>query len=159
MKPYVSIPRMLALRSVVLVAACALSVGCGSEKTSPFERFERLPTIAELVTVDLGEYHIPVPVEPTAESSPTTATQVQIEFRLHAAVLPQHEATMISNFERLEGRLRDRVIHVCRHASAEELLDPELSTLKTELSDSLKPFIGNARIERLHIEDPQVRRL
>lgn len=159
MKPYVPNPTLYALCGAILLAACAMSVGCGSKKTSPFERFERLPTIAELVTVDLGEYHIPVPVEPTAESSPNSATQVQIEFRLHAAVLPKHEATMISNFQRLEGRLRDRVIHVCRHATAQELLDPELSTLKTELSDSLKPFIGNARIERLHIEDPQVRRL
>lgn len=157
MKQYCSNSTLWSLAGVAGCWLCA--VGCGSHETSPFEHFEQLPTVAQLVTVDLGEYVIPIPIEPGSTATPTAATQVQIEFRLHAAVLPEHEGVLTNNYQRLEGRLRDRVIHVCRHATADELLDPELSALKTQLADSLKPFIGNARIERLHIADPQVKRL
>lgn len=140
--------------------ACLLAgAGCGQTETSPFERFERLPTIEQLVTVDLGEFVVPVPVEPGEDATPISATQVQIEFFLHAAVLPEHERTLRQNYERLEGRFRDNVIDVCRNTSIEDLLDPGLTTLKTHLADSMKPFIGDARIERIHIVDPQVKRL
>lgn len=137
---------------------CATTAGCGSDAISPIERFERLPSVEQLVTVDLGEYVIPIPVEPTTPS-PIAATQVQIEFRLHAAVLPEYESTLRSNYKRLEGRLRDNVIEITRNTSIEDLLDPTLTTLKTHLADSLKPFVGAAHIERIHIADPQVKRL
>lgn len=139
--------------SVIIVA------GCGSSGTSPFERFERLPTVEQLVTVDLGEFVVPVPIEAPLDASPIAATQLQIEFFLHAAVLPQYERTLKSNYSRLEGRFRDKVIEVCRSTSVEDLLDPQLTTLKSRLADSITPYIGDARIERIHIADPQVKRL
>ncbi|MDA8746153.1 hypothetical protein N9N28_16125 [Rubripirellula amarantea] len=145
-----------------LVAAALLSLsaaGCGSAERSPFERFERLPTVAELVTVNLGEYVVPIPVEPGGDASITAATQVQIEFFLHAAVLPEYERTLRNNYERLEGRFRDNVIDVCRNTAVEDLLDPGFTTLKTHLADALKPYIGDAHIERIHIAEPQVKRL
>lgn len=147
------------LPAALAVAIVLSTIGCGGTETSPFERFERLPTVEELVTVELGEYVVPVPVEVSNEASLLAATQVQIEFFLHAAVLPRHERTLRRNFERLEGRFRDNVIEVCRNTPVEDLLDPSLSTLKTHLADSMRPFIGDARIERIHIADPQVKRL
>lgn len=143
---------------VATVVLCAAVGGCGSEELSPIERFERLPSVADLVTVELGEYVIPIPVDP-ANESPIAATQVQIEFRLHAAVLPENEKTLRNNYERLEGRFRDTVIETCRNTAIEDLLDPSLSTLKTHLTDALKPYIGSAHLERVHIADPQVKRL
>ena len=147
------------LLAPALTAAVLMMSGCGTADTSPFERFERLPTVEQLVTVDFGEYVVPVPVEPGEDSDGMAATQVQIEFFLHAAVLPQHERSLRSNFQRLEGRFRDNVIDVCRKTSVEDLLDPSLMALKTHLADSMKPFLGDARVERIHIVDPQVKRL
>ncbi len=149
------------LLAQALAAACAAGVlaGCGSSSTSPFERFERLPTIEQLVTVELGEYVVPVPVEVAHSSSPVAATQLQIEFFLHAAVLPEHQRTLEKNYERLEGRFRDMVIEVCRNTPVEDLTDPHLTALKAHLADSLKPYIGDAQIERIHIADPQLKRL
>lgn len=144
---------------ILFAAICLAMAGCGPSERSPFERFERLPAVEELVTVPLGEYVVPIPVDVASAETPIAATQVQIEFELHAAVLPQYERTLKSNYERLEGRLRNDVIEVCRNLPVEELMDPTLTSLRTHLADSLKPYIGHARIERIHIADPQVKRL
>ncbi|MCO6044005.1 hypothetical protein NG895_08800 [Aeoliella sp. ICT_H6.2] len=144
--------------TIATAVLCAALGGCGDEGLSPIERFERLPALEDLVTIELGEYVIPIPVEPTSDS-PIAATQVQIEFRLYAAVLPENEGTLRSNYERLEGRFRDTVIETCRNTSIEDLLDPTMTTLKTHLADSLKPYIGSAHLERIHIANPQVKRL
>lgn len=153
---HLTTPARLALGLLPLLLAGS---GCGQAETSPFERFERLPTVEQLVTVDLGEYVVPVPVEPGEDASGVAATQLQIEFFLHAAVLPEHVRSLRQNYERLEGRFRDNVIDVCRNTSVEDLLDPSLTTLKTHLADSMKPFLGDAQLERIHIVDPQVKRL
>ncbi len=144
---------------LVLATVQVPLLGCGASQPSPFERFERLPTVQQLETVDLGEFVVPVPVEVSSDASPIAPTQVQIEFFLHAAVLPEHLRSLKSNTVRLEGRLRDKVIEVCRNTAVEDLLDPQLTTLKARLADSLTPFIGDAHIERIHIADPQVKRL
>jgi hypothetical protein len=149
----------LMIRLVIAGWSCAVTAGCGSSERSPFERFERLPTIEELVAVDLGEYVVSVPIEVRTAAGPVAPTQMQIEFFLHAAVLPKYEKTVRANFERLEGRLRDKVIETCRNTQVEDLLDPQLTILKVHLADSLKPYIGDARIERIHIADPQIKRL
>ncbi|QDU54291.1 hypothetical protein Pan181_04720 [Aeoliella mucimassa] len=146
-------------RCAAIALGCAVLTGCGSSGKSPFERFERLPTVEDLSTVDLGEYVVPIPVYPGDGAGPTAATQVQIEFELYAAVLPEYERTLTSNFERLQGRFRNKVIEVCRNTAMEDLLDPTLTTLKARLADELKPFIGDSHIERIHIADPQVKRL
>lgn len=138
---------------------CAAVAGCGSNSNSHFERFERLPSVKELVTVPLGEYVIPVPVTTDEQSKPNAATQVQMEFALHAAVLPENARTVSNSFARLEGRLRHKVIEVCRNTPVDDLLDPTLTALKTHLAESLKPFMGDAQIERIHIVDAQVVRL
>ena len=146
-------------RCAVAVVCCAGVVGCGSSDNLHIDRFERLPTVEDLDTVELGEYVVPVPIDPGENASPLSATQVQIEFNLYAAVLPEYKRTMEDNYLRLQGRFRDTVIDVCRNTDMEDLLDPTLNTLKAHLADALKPFIGDAHIERIHIGDPQVKRL
>ncbi len=135
-------------------------VGCGSEPASPFARFERLPSVKQLVTVPLGFYLVPVPVGrgESIDDRPLHG-QVQLEFELHAAVLPKHESWLAESYERHEGRLHDSVIQICRDTPVEDLLDPTLTTLKAHLTDTLQHYFPRATIERLHLNDPQVKQL
>jgi hypothetical protein len=84
---------------------------------------------------------------------------VELEFELHAAVLPEDESSLTDSYERHEGRLRDSVIQVCRNTPIEDLLDPALTTLKAHLIDTLRPYFHDVTIERLHLGESQVKQL
>lgn len=143
-----------------VAACCASLAGCGADPPSPLERFEKLPSVEDLVTVSLGSYIVPVPLNPDSEeiASPT-AMQMQVEFELHAGVLPEFASSVRDSYEQMEGRFRDSVILVCRNTPMEDWMDPSLTTLKTHLADSLAPYFRDATIERIHIGEPQVKRL
>lgn len=148
------------LAGLALAACCAVLAGCGQERPSPLERFEKLPSVEELVTVPLGSYIIPIPLFQELDSlASPTATQMQVEFALHAAVLPEFETAVREGYEEMEGRFRDSVIRVCRNTPMEDWMDPSLTTLKTHLTDTLGPYFDGADIERIHIADPQVKKL
>lgn len=147
----------LLLVGCVLLVGCA---GCSSETSSPLERFERLPSVEELVTLPLGEYLAPIPLAPGRnEQGLPLARAVQFEFTLYAAVTPKHVPIVENNFELNEGRIRQSVIEVCRNTPIEDLLDPPLTTLKAHLADELRPYFRYVTIERFHIDGPQVKQL
>ena len=138
--------------------------GCGSSEPepTPFARFERLPSVEQLSTVALGVYHVPVPLSTHQRDDVDTRAlhgQVQLEFELHAAVLPKYEKSLTDSYERNEGRISNSVIQVCRNAPIEDLLDPSLTTLKSHLMDALQPFFRHVPLERLHLSDSQVKQL
>ena len=145
----------------VIAAAVTVLPGCGSESNIPFEQFERLPRINEkLSMVPIGEYVIPVPGEYSVEADlQKRHKMVQFEFRLHAAVLPKYEQAVTNNYEDHQGRIQDAVIRVVRSTKVDDLLDPALVTLKGHLGDSIQPYLSDSVVERLHIEDPQIKPL
>lgn len=139
------------------VAWCAaMVVGCSGPTTSPFEKYERLPTNAALSTLSLGKYVVSVPID---REFPHGRMQVQLEFELYVAFLPEHRRLMETEFARLEGRLRDRVIDACRSTRTDDLVDPTLTTLKAHLVETVQPFFAHAPIERIHVTDVQVKSL
>jgi hypothetical protein len=84
---------------------------------------------------------------------------VQIEFELYAAVMPRYTGHVKLEMERLEGRLRDAVIQACRHTPVDDLLAPLMTTFKSHLEETIRPYFANASIERVHIADIQIRQL
>jgi hypothetical protein len=139
--------------SFVCLAGLALA-GCGHQAEFEFDHLDVAPVEEELAEVPLGEYHIPVPVaQARGRKQPEQRNRLQLDFRLVALVPPADEPLFSDAWQRHEGQIRDRVISICRNASAEELLEPELATLKARLTDALASQVGEKGMRQLLITD------
>lgn len=148
-----TIPR--ALRLVVLLALPLLS-GCGGPAKSKFEFdcLDVVPAEDELNEFPLGEYKVPVPLmDHPGPSRFGGCNRLQFDFELYALVSPKEEAQFEDAWNRHEGVIRNRVIEICRRATADELMEPELSTLKARLSDALALQLGEKRLRQLLINN------
>jgi len=144
------------IRSIALFASCALLLaGCGGDGgMAKYEEFENVHFREELVEVPLGHYAVPVPVLRTDEAGEVVReNSIQMKFTLHGLVAPYHvaEAERIRN--RHEGELRDRVIRVCRNSSLEDLVEPQLSTLKSRILDVAQPLFEGVMLKRVVVTD------
>ncbi|MEN0109839.1 MAG: hypothetical protein AAF805_03865 [Planctomycetota bacterium] len=133
-----------------VLGACVLA-GC-SEAPKAFEMDEvtRLPDREELIEVDLGSFIVPVPVvleQAIDRFEPDNL--MQIEFDLFAVVEPSHVKKLERILERNGGRLRDRVIRVCRNTSRDDLIEAEWATLKAHLLDATQSLLGGPEVRRL----------
>ncbi|MEM6331149.1 MAG: flagellar basal body-associated FliL family protein [Planctomycetota bacterium] len=149
-----------AAAAAACVAVCGLLfvsgvTGCGSgEALHDYERFEQLQLRESLVETPLGRYSIPVPVIRLDEAGEMVRTNlIQIKFALHGLVKPGQEDDTARLFERNEGQLRDRVIRVCRNSSLEDLLDPQLSTLRSRILDAAQPLFESVVLKRVLVTD------
>jgi hypothetical protein len=113
-----------------------------------------LPAEEELNEFPLGQYKVPVPLAATpGHSRFGGCNRLQFDFELFALVSPKEESQFKDAWNRHEGVIRDRVIDICRRATAEELMEPELSTLKARLSDALASQLGEKRLRQLLINN------
>ena len=62
-------------------------------------------------------------------------------------------------WQRHEGKIRDRVIQVCRNARLEDLQEPELAKLKSHLVDAVQAELGTNSIRRLLIAEVVTQKL
>jgi len=128
--------------------------GCGPTSHFEFDHLDVAPVQEELTEIPLGEYRIPIPVaEGRGRKRLVHRNRLQLDFRLVALVPPSGEPLFSDAWERHEGQIRDRVILICRNATAEELLEPELATLKVRLADALASQIGEKCVRQLLITD------
>jgi flagellar basal body-associated protein FliL len=104
--------------------------------------------------LSLGKYTVPIPmlVNP-AGKRPAQYNRFQFDFQLFALVSEQEKSQVEEAWKRHEGKIRDRVIQICRNASIEELQEPELAMLKAKLMDALSPQLGNDDVQRLLITE------
>jgi len=137
-----------------IVVGCVVVAGCGSESTFEFDSLDMAPAQEELSEFSLGEYKIPIPVATdSAQERPERRHRFQLDFQLHALVLPASVARVTAAWERHEGEIRDHVICVCRNATVDELQEPELATLKTRLMGELAPQMGDKEVRQLLITE------
>ena len=150
-----NIPRCFILYAPLV----AISVGCGSESSTRFAHLELLPREEELLEIPFGEYAIPIPALKEIGGQHPRTNRVQLEFSLYAVISPADEAYLSESWERHEGKIRDRLIQVCRNASIEDLGEPEMITLKARMLDAAQPLVGPDRIRRLLIQDVMIHKL
>ncbi|MEM6799149.1 MAG: flagellar basal body-associated FliL family protein [Planctomycetota bacterium] len=134
------------------VALTLLTVlGCGGGADGPdYKNFENLQLRESLAETPLGEYTVPVPVVQADDSGELVRTNLlQVKFGLHGLVKPMDEAEAARLVKRHEGQLRDRIIRVCRNSSLEDLLDPQLSTLRSRILDAAQPLFEGVTIRRI----------
>lgn len=150
-------PRSIAgrvARTVSVGLVCFALNGCGSSPTFEFDKLDVVPGQEELTEFALGEYKIPIPVvEYRADDQRKHRNRFQFDFKLFALV-PARELWQIQDaWDRHQGKIRDRVIRICRNASVDDLQEPELTTLKRELIDSLGPQLGENALRQLMITE------
>jgi hypothetical protein len=149
--------RHASFRTAVAGSACCVCLaiaGCGQPSHFEFDHLDVAPAEEELAEIPLGEYRIPIPV-PQARGRDRLVhrNRVQLDFHLVALVPPAYEPLFSDAWLRHEGQIRDRVILICRHASAEELMEPELATLKARLAEALASQFGENGMRHLLITD------
>jgi hypothetical protein len=138
----------------LLLTACAIA-GCGSKSEFQFDSLDLVPAQEELSEVSLGKYAIPIPmVEDRAGESARRRNSVQFDFELIVVVKRDHESRIADSWERHEGKIRDRVIRVCRNASLDDLEE-----LKAHLMDAVQAQLGNKEIRQLVIAEVKERGL
>jgi hypothetical protein len=129
-------------------------VGCSSPPAFEFDELDLVPTQEELAEFSLGEYRIPIPViKYRADSQPSQRNGFQLEFELFALVSPHEKSQITEAWDRHQGKIRDRVIRICRNSSLDELQEPELATLKARLLDALAPQLGQKEVRQLLITE------
>lgn len=139
------------LRAVVGVIGCAVVAGCaGEDDRNAFDEISRLPETEVLIEVPIGRFVIPVPVVLDDDADEIRAENLlQLTFELVAIVAPRHESLVKRLGERHEGRIRDKVIGVCRNTARDDLLESEWATLKAHLLDAMQPLLGGTIVRRL----------
>jgi flagellar basal body-associated protein FliL len=153
--------QILKLLLVAFIAAllCA-APGCGAKEDFEFDELDLTPAHDEMIEFPLGKYIIPIPLIQSATlEEGVKRNRVEFAFSLYAVVSPECKKRLSSQWKRHEGKLRDRIILVCRRATAEELQESELATLKSHLTDAVHAELGTRCIRRLLISEVLTRKL
>jgi hypothetical protein len=146
--------RRLAAVALFAAATVLCGGGCGSGPTFEFDDLDLVPTQEELTEFSLGKYRIPIPlVDDRAANRPPRRNNLQLDFELFALVSRHDKWKITEAWKRHEGKIRDRVIRICRNASLDELQEPELETLKNRLMDALAPHLGEKELRKLVITE------
>jgi flagellar basal body-associated protein FliL len=123
--------------------------GCSSKSQFQFDELDLVPAQEELTEFSLGKYAIPIPVvEVGPAESHNRRNLVQFDFELIAVVKRDQESRIADSWERHEGKIRDRVIRVCRNASLDDLEE-----LKAHLMDAVQAQLGDKEIRQLVIAE------
>lgn len=148
---------LIAALAVAVFAACA---GCGGHDEFTFDELDLTPAQDEFIEFPLGKYSVPIPLlHETTMDEGLKRNRVEFSFALYALVTADCKKQLANQWKRYEGKVRDRIILVCRNATAEELREPELATLKTHLTDAVHVELGSQCIRRLLVSDIITRKL
>jgi flagellar basal body-associated protein FliL len=140
-----------------VAATCAILFalsGCGSRTAFEFDALDSTPAQDEMAEVSLGHYAIPIPIAKQEEVvEGESRNRLVFAFDLFALVSPNEVAALNESRQRHEGNVRDCIIRICRNASVEELQEPDLSTLKSHLTDAVQEELGVKSIHRLLVSE------
>lgn len=145
---------------VLLWGLLCVAAGCGASEDFEFDELDLTPAQDELIEFSLGQYAVPIPlIESTSLDDGVKRNRVEFAFSLYALVSPECKKRLSAQWKRHEGKVRDRVILVCRNATAEDLQESELAKLKSHLTDAVHAELGTQCVRRLLISDVVVRKL
>jgi hypothetical protein len=136
------------------VLTCLTAGGCGTAPEFEFAKLDLAPVGEGLTEFSLGKYTVPIPtIEHQENRGPSQRNRLELDFRLFALVLPRDRSKIEDAWKRHEGTIRDLVIRVCRHTSVDDLMEPELATLKARLATALRPQLGDNELRQLLITE------
>ena len=154
MRLFVHTPGLWLLLSV---AACA--PGCGVDRSPRLadylDELEFDVPLESAAYVSLGKYDIPIVASRKSESEPEStanhgpAVLMRLQFELTAETTPRFEKQVLEAAERHRGALNDAVLTIVRTSSVEELADARLAAVKSRLSESARPMLGEDIVRQL----------
>lgn len=146
--------------AAALCGAICAAMGCGTSEDFELDELDLTPTQDELIEFSLGKYAVPIPLlQSTSLDEGVKRNRIEFAFELYALVDPTCKKRLASQWKRHEGMVRDRVIMVCRNATAEDLQESELAKLKSHLTDAVHAELGTQCIRRLLLADVVLRKL
>ncbi len=152
------IQTLLAILAASLLVVA--TIGCGPKEDFEFDELDLTPAQDELIEFSLGKYVIPIPLlKSTGSDTGVKRNRVEFSFALHALVSNDCKKQLAGQWKRHAGKLRDRIILVCRNATVDELQEPELAMLKSHLTDAVHAEFGPRCIRRLLISEVTTRKL
>jgi hypothetical protein len=139
---------------LLLLVACALITGCGSESEVQLEEYldeiEYVAPLNSTVEVPFGQYSIPIVARPLSEPQSGPRIQwIRLKFDLYAVVAVADEAEIHQAWEHHRGSFRDQTISVCRAATLDDVVDLRLAAIKSRLTDLARSVFGKKRIRQL----------
>jgi len=163
----------LALSMAALALAAA---GCGGVESGRLvDYLDELEFDVPLETasyVSLGKFdipiaaarqrndHAPAPGREVADHAPTRsplhvgdAVRMRLQFELTAETAPPYEQAVLEAAQRHRGAMNDAVLTVVRTSTVEELADPQLSAVKSRLSEITRPILGEERVRQLVLNE------
>ena len=81
---------------------------------------------------------------------------MHVDFKLTALALPSQSAILESQIKRSRERVRETINKVVRSASYDELIDPNLGTLKRMMRDELNRMLDKSLIGEVVINDIRI---
>lgn len=147
--PVANRQRRSGLRWCFWAPALLAAAGCGGVEELATPDYELLSFREQLAEIPLGAYSVPVPIAFEAEGGLGRDNRLQFRFELFALVSPRDRAKAIACLARQKGQLRDTVISVCRNSTVDDLLDPQLSNLRSRLLDAIQPLLENVTPKRI----------
>ena len=143
-------PSQFGLRSwtavVMALATWANTTGCNSSPEVDLQEIAFVPDVEEDVEFALGSFSIPIPA---SLSDGRRRNLMQLRFDLHAVIAPEDEQKVSESWSHHEGQFRDSVLRICRRASLEDLSEPKLATLKSQLRASARKILGEYRVRQV----------
>jgi len=84
---------------------------------------------------------------------PESNTSLRIDFQLFGTVLQDDKSDLEEVFERVQQRLRDRVIFEIRNSNLNDLTDPGLALIKRRILEKSNRLIGKPIIQTIVIPE------
>lgn len=131
------------------MAALFAAAGCGGGVEVQPEDYEVLSFREQLAEVELGSYSVPVPITIETTDGLGRDNRLQFRFELFALVSPRDKPKAEECLARQQGQLRDTVISVCRNSTVDDLLDPQLSNLRSRMLSAIQPLLENVTPKRM----------
>jgi len=145
--------------AVVLLAALVLA-GCASEKSDRLgdylDALEFDAPLASVANVKLGKFDVPVPAQAKVRGAEKEkAVWIRVSFELFAETPPENEQALRDAADANRGALNDALLTVLRTSSADELTDPRSSSLKTRMTEAVRPLLGDRHARQLILHNLQ----
>jgi len=142
------------VRSIAYLSLLVTFAGCGASSAVVLEDYleeiEFEVPLNSAVEVPLGKYSIPIAARSNQDSfNEQEAIWIQLKFDLFAVVAPENESALLAAWEHHRGLYYDGALKICRSASLDDVLDPNLASIKSRLTDLSRSIFGKTRIRQL----------
>ncbi len=145
---------MLYGRAWLFVMLVFSLVGCSESVENVFDKYEIVQADNKQIEYFVGKFMIPIPdTRSFGAAGEVNRNFMQVDFELYVLITPDTEATIHAIWQQHEGKIRYKIIQVCRNSKQLDFIEQDLLTIKAKLVDVVRDYLGPKPIYRLVITD------